>query len=554
VSTDRNQQQTGIIKKPRRVVNICFIVVFLCSTLLTWREMVVLENAYIASQRNVLGNLATSLDRHLQHSIDNLFFYRNTMRYALQYPISTDKSRQAITEFNNKRGLTHWQIRLDTDRSMPINGVSDTMVESDSLLIRDEATLYNELSAALELSYILQLSDTRKTLQFRTYYVSRAGYFISSMLSPNSDALISRYYRHTSRSYFTHHDKRQNHGRGVRWEHSSDPSRGGEEVITASVPLDYNNRWYGVLAMDFTIAAMNKFLVSVLPEEEEGAIILYDKKFNVITATRPDEDKPLFTPGQLAQIAQGMEKGNTGEIRFNSNFVTWSKLNAFDGVLIKTHTLDETVRGEFGRISIVLALLWLLFTLMLLGSWIVIRRLVNNMMSLQSRLAWRANYDTLTRLYNRGAFFEQAQALAARCKLHDQPISVIQFDLDYFKSINDRFGHDAGDRVLSHVAGIISHALRGEDIAGRVGGEEFCVVLPGATLAQAGDVAERVRERFNHKELLIRNGTTLHISASFGVSASREDNGYDFECLQTIADRRLYKAKQSGRNRVCTRG
>lgn len=551
MSADRNQQQTGRVKNPHRVVNICFLVVFFCSTLLTWREMVVLEHAYVSSQRNTLENIATSLDRQLQHSIDNLLFFRNTMRYALQYPISTDKSRQAMAEFDAKRRLPHWQIRLDSNRSMPLSGISDDFVNDNALLMRDDSMVHSELSAALEFSYILELSDTRRDLQRRTYYVSRAGYYISSIPGKNDDSLIARYTRQVSRPYFAQHDRRHNRARGLRWEHSWDPTRDEDQVITASVPLDYQNRWYGVLGMDFTIPAMNKFLASALPDDDESTIFLYDNKFNVIAATKPQDDTPRFTQSQFAEIARSMEKSNDGEMRMEGNFVTWDKLSTFDGVLIKVHTLDEGFRGEFGRISIVLALLWLLFTLMLLVSWMVIRRLVNDMMSLQSRLTWRANYDTLTRLFNRGAFFEHAQTFAHECRLRGQPFSVIQLDLDHFKSINDRFGHDAGDRVLSHAAGIISGALRGEDIAGRVGGEEFCVVLPGATLSQAGEVAERIRERLNVKELLIRNGDTLHISASFGVSSSQENGDYDFEHLQSIADGRLYKAKQGGRNRVC---
>ncbi|WP_312826547.1 diguanylate cyclase, partial [Escherichia coli] len=87
----------------------------------------------------------------------------------------------------------------------------------------------------------------------------------------------------------------------------------------------------------------------------------------------------------------------------------------------------------------------------------------------------------------------------------------IQIDLDCFKSINDRFGHQAGDKVLSHAAGLIASTLRTKDIAGRVGGEEFCVVLPGMTLEEAADVAEQIRERIDSKEILIKKSTTLRV-------------------------------------------
>lgn len=158
-------------------------------------------------------------------------------------------------------------------------------------------------------------------------------------------------------------------------------------------------------------------------------------------------------------------------------------------------------------------------------------------------------HDPLTRLNNRGSLFDQAKILAKQCEQQSLPFSVIQIDLDCFKSINDRFGHQAGDKVLSHAAGLIASTLRDKDIAGRVG-EEFCVVLPGMTLEEAAEVAEQIRERIDSKEILIKKSTTLRVSASFGVSGAQEKGNYHFENLQSTADARLYEAKQRGRNRV----
>ncbi len=97
-----------------------------------------------------------------------------------------------------------------------------------------------------------------------------------------------------------------------------------------------------------------------------------------------------------------------GGIRMNSRYVSWERLDHFDGVLVRVHTLSEGVRGDFGSISIALTLLWALFTTMLLISRYVIRRMVSNMYVLQSSLQWQAWHDTLTRLYNRGALFEKS--------------------------------------------------------------------------------------------------------------------------------------------------
>lgn len=113
-----------------------------------------------------------------------------------------------------------------------------------------------------------------------------------------------------------------------------------------------------------------------------------------------------------------MEHDTRGGIRMDSRYVSWERLDHFDGVLVRVHTLSEGVRGDFGSISIALTLLWALFTTMLLISWYVIRRMVSNMYVLQSSLQWQAWHDTLTRLYNRGALFEKARPLAKLCQTH----------------------------------------------------------------------------------------------------------------------------------------
>ncbi len=96
--------------------------------------------------------------------------------------------------------------------------------------------------------------------------------------------------------------------------------------------------------------------------------------------------------------------------------------------------------------------------------------------------------------------------------------------------------------------------IREQDIAGRVGGEEFCIVLPNTQLSQARAIAERIRLRIHSREILLHNSVSLRISASLGISSSETSDEFNFEELQSIADHRLYLAKQNGRNRVCSAG
>lgn len=540
---------------PGLIVNLCFIIVLVFSTLLTWREVVVLEDAYISSQRNHLETVANGLDRQLQYNVDKLLFFRHSMRDALQTPLAFGVLHNAVTRFNTLRNTTNWQIAVDENRTLPINGVSDAFVEKTTLLNRDNDRLANELSAALEVGYLLRLASSHSSNVERVLYVSRAGFFIATDTPAQPRDISPRYYQLVTQPWFSQQSERENRARAVRWFISPpSPFIGNKRLITASVPIYYDHFWYGVVAMDISVDTMKQLLVEAMDNHTEGEYQLYDTRLNMIaTSESPESTVNHFDASELAQIAHAIESDTEGGIRLGSRFISWERLDHFEGVVLRVHTLHEGVRGDFGSISIVLALLWALFTAMLLISWLVIRRMVSNMYTLQHSLQWQAWHDPLTRLNNRGALFERANALAKQCQQQSLPFSVIQIDLDHFKGINDRFGHQAGDKVLSHAGGLIASALRANDVGGRVGGEEFCVVLPGLTLEEAANVAERIRARIDSKEILVKKSVTLRISASLGVSSAQETGNYNFEQLQSIADARLYEAKQGGRNCVVWR-
>lgn len=542
--------------KPERVVNICFVVVLFFSTLLTWRETIVLEDAYISSQRNNLKNVANDMDAQLQFNTDRLLFFRNGMQSALQVPLAFEVLRTAEQQFERQRAQSDWQISLNNNRTLPLHGVSDAFVEHTNLLSRDNPLLGNEFMATIELGYLLRLSAmTRQHLaRFETHmlYVSRAGFYLSTDAT-QQDSITEYYYRLATSPWFTQQSQRDNPNRGVKWQTTfSRDKTPAAQTVTAAVPLDYEQYWFGVLAIQLSVNEMTQFLTQSVEGEDEGEYQLYDRRMNLIASSESDASKRTQLSQEVqAQLAHAYEQQNEGSVRQFSRYISWEKLRNFDGVLLRIHSLEEGVRGDFGSTSIALTLLWVLFTTMLIISWIVIRRMVRNMSTLQDSLAWRAWHDMLTRLYNRGALFERASKSLADCQKAGESLAVIQLDLGHFKSINDRFGHQAGDRVLIHIGRVILNKIRKEDIAGRVGGEEFCLVLPDTSLAQATVIAERIRESINSREILISRNQTIRVSASLGVCSSDELAQYDFQVLQSIADKRLYLAKTSGRNRVC---
>jgi diguanylate cyclase (GGDEF)-like protein len=154
--------------------------------------------------------------------------------------------------------------------------------------------------------------------------------------------------------------------------------------------------------------------------------------------------------------------------------------------------------------------------------------------------------DPLTGIHNRRGFFDAAAALMSANKVSAQPVSVLVFDLDNFKSINDNFGHSIGDAMLQLFAGVARKTMRAGDVIGRLGGEEFVAILSG-TLAEAAIAAERVRSAFA-AATADPNGYRIAATVSAGVACGSADAA--IELLIARADAALYRAKANGRDRV----
>jgi diguanylate cyclase (GGDEF)-like protein len=159
-----------------------------------------------------------------------------------------------------------------------------------------------------------------------------------------------------------------------------------------------------------------------------------------------------------------------------------------------------------------------------------------------------AAVDGLTGLYNRRHFEALARAEFARCQRYHRPLSMLMIDVDHFKLVNDRFGHAAGDRVLKAIAEICGAAKRDSDVLGRLGGEEFALLLPETTSEAARAFAERLRSGVRECPVVI-DGETIVATVSIGVAgATPRTSG--IEALLRAADQALYEAKRAGRNRV----
>lgn len=185
-------------------------------------------------------------------------------------------------------------------------------------------------------------------------------------------------------------------------------------------------------------------------------------------------------------------------------------------------------------------------------------RNISEMIDMRDRyikLESQATTDELTGILNRRAFIEQSEIAFGIARRHKEPFSFLMLDVDYFKNVNDKYGHAVGDFALQTFVKIISTMIRAEDIFGRIGGEEFCISMSKTTNKVALKIAERIKKTIEEHKINFGD-LCFNITVSIGLAskknASQNNNGCKFELndLMNQADKALYRAKKNGRNLV----
>lgn len=192
----------------------------------------------------------------------------------------------------------------------------------------------------------------------------------------------------------------------------------------------------------------------------------------------------------------------------------------------------------------------LLISLLMLFGLLGLRRLFVQMHRQEAELERQAHEDFLTGLSSRRHFMEQGEVNLARALRYGSPLTIFMMDIDHFKSVNDTYGHKAGDVVLQKLGQQCKTILREVDVIGRIGGEEFAIILPETGHEKGLEVAERLRKSIAEMDPTSRDIGPEHITVSIGVT-SIKDGDSRFDHLLGRADSALYQAKEKGRNKVC---
>lgn len=526
------------MEKTLRVIHLCFIFVFLLTTFLFWQQAELFNHGYRTSQLSHLESVIARLESRAQHKIDNLRYLQRIFTEALDDPL-----------FSGTAGLPVNLSEPDSGAALSINELplpDTTHLTEDPLRA---SKIRHELYALRKIQSLFPLASDSLDTPASNYYISKEGQFIASLSTEMNTQLVRSYNPHRKEGSFVLASPLLNPQREPFWTRQNMDDTHGT-LVNGAVPVDYQGEWIGLLGIAFTPEKIKILLDDSLPENTQSAYQLFDNQLIPLSSATGAINHIQLTPRQLGLIAGQLATSSRGTLRFGTVYVTFGSVANTHSVLVSTQTLRQGLHEDFGRFSLLLAVMWVIFVLLLWASHRLICRLVRNMGTLQREMHWHAYHDDLTSALNRRGFFEKTAQLSPRYKDY----SLVQIDLDHFKKVNDRFGHQIGDSVLVHATQCIQKAIRGKDVLGRLGGEEFCVYLPDTHLEAAVAVAARIKKHLEFTPLKLSNGTKLPITASLGVAAHSEHPEDSLEQIQSLADARLYSAKKRGRNQVCADG
>jgi diguanylate cyclase (GGDEF)-like protein len=443
--------------------------------------------------------------------------------------------------------------------SPPIRGVGPDLLTGLPGFARNDADLPADLVLARRFSEIIGAIVAVDPMSVRAVYVSSNGLLAAVPDLPDKDtAALLRLV--AGRPYFQAALAGKDVTDGLTWGAPLPEGDATRPSVGLALPLTTDGRVRGIIALFM----LQQYLLDAAvqadsPEPPAPGFVLIDRQGATLASTDARfsrSGKPVFPAEIRAQILPTRSTAGAGSVRAgDGSFLIYSWVGD-DWLLLKAVSRGQLyldlLRSQSPLLPLSAALAVTLVAVMLrLGGRL--RRLER---AEHGRLRGLAERDPLTGLANRRAF---AAAFAVAERQRDgRPLALVVLDIDRFKQINDRFGHAGGDAVLKMLAAVCRSAAGPGGTVGRLGGEEFGILLPAATLAEATLVAERLRIALaacacppvgpaGAAEI---PSEPIRFTASFGVAEATADAAAGLDELLAVADRRLYRAKETGRDRV----
>ncbi|CAG9213687.1 Cellulose synthesis regulatory protein [Paraburkholderia tropica] len=581
-----------IMKRPHLVVTLCFGVAMLLVALVGLRQLYNMTRYDLQSRLRDLQVRAVGVDALIEAERRRLSFLRN---YA-EHVLAADADQRAnIQDPAVQRALqisaqTAWQTSGELN-GPPVFGTNAATLVGLEGFHRDDADLPGDIALARALSPLVEISQHADAVQSTVAFISTNGVFVIAPEQHNW-SVPDLLHRFSAMNYYRGQLPDRNPSRDVLWTPVYTGLQKGEAISTLSAPVYLNDRFRGAVVMDITQSRLLSLqLATADPGEADNVAApvefgLLNNNGSVVYFRNGmlAEERPHRFSLALLQVARdsvdGWMRRGSGYVERRGDYLLYQRIGQTHWLLMAaTNDRELTLAAARRVFSSPLIAAWAVLVLLLVGTLFIVKNIFGNYVEASGRLEALARSDPLTGLANRRRFQDAFDEAVERAQRADDAnhathtnaantenddgaphengtLAVLMIDIDYFKRVNDRYGHAAGDVVLTLLAQMLRANLRSVDVPARLGGEEFAALLPGADLATASAVAERVRLAVElHAQHLAGPASAAHPEAipftvSIGVAVCPADGPTNYEAVLQVADRRLYVAKESGRNRV----
>ncbi|BDB25979.1 diguanylate cyclase [Cupriavidus sp. TA19] len=559
------------VMRPQRVVLVCFGAVFLITLVVAARELYLVRERVIGERQHALVLRALGVDAILSAERRRLFFLRDFAEHLFALHANVGTADADIERAYAARNDEVWQLPLPRGDA-PLTGVSPGSLAGLQGFARRDADLKADLMVGRTLSQLLGLGLRGDLIQGNALFISSNGFFaIYPQQDPARAARLMQ--RFDSMDYYRGHMPAQNPTRAIHWAPLYTEFEGARVLTTISIPVYAGSQFRGVIAVDVAQQRLHDLLgAASAPGTVQYMVNVHG---DVVSSSGSGfstlQKWPEAVPGDWSgyRVADLFARGS-GVLSHHGDLLFFQRAGQSPWLVVDVLPLSAIVPAMFSQLSGPLLIVWLLLPLLLWVTMRVVTQLFDHYLALGEKLQELAQQDPLTGLANRRHFRASFGREARRQQRGGTALSLLMIDIDFFKKVNDRWGHASGDRVLGTLAQALHGTLRAFDLPARLGGEEFAVLLPQTALGDAVRIAERLREAIAgcrveaepeaepEADPALRAGDAgtagpervIRFTISIGVAESPADAPLALDALLAIADRRLYDAKTHGRNRV----
>jgi len=548
---------------PQRVVVVGFSIAMLLMFIVGVRDLYLLRERVLSLHQHDVALRARGTEAVINSERFKLSFLRDYAQQLIELQQGAGRvtGDDAIEQAYAARNDHVWQLPVPFGDS-PVVGVSPDVMKGLAGFERRDDELRADLRAARQLSHVLGVNQRSNRSDGNFTFISSNGFYVTYPPLPQDKApeLIRRF---NDMAYYRGLLPDRDPSQDMRWAPIYTQYESAALLTTLSVPVYVEKRFRGVVAVDVELSLLRDMIGQ--PEVVGAKRYLLDRKGDAIVSSETKDRTNLRWPDDFGKGLRNIPvtelyARRAGMLHVDGRYVIFERVgSAGNWMLIDTLDDLDVYRTVAERTSLPLLAIWIALPLLMYITLRVVTLLFRHYLAAGEKLQQMAETDPLTGLANRRHFSDAYRKESARALRDEKPLAMLMLDIDFFKRVNDKWGHASGDRVLTALADVLRNSLRAADLPARLGGEEFAVLLPGATMNEATATAERLRlamaaasvEPAPDAPPPETGDGRIRFTVSIGVAEAVTDGCRTLDAMLAVADRRLYAAKQAGRNRVC---